>query len=87
MFQQTKWLLTLTSALLSIFSGHLIENTFNIIDYIVEKVGIKLAVENEARAIVKTILKRQNISTDEMVVDAHLCSAQHIQWSFNRKHF
>ena len=56
-------------------------------DYIVEKVGIKLAVENEAIAIVKTTLKRQNVSINEMVVDAHLCSAQHIQWSFNRKHF
>ena len=45
-------------------------------DYIVEKVGIKLAVENEAIAmIVKTTLKRQNVSTNEMVVDAHLCSA------------
>ena len=56
-------------------------------DYIVEKDGIKLAVENEAIAmIVKTTLKRQNISTNEMVVDAHLCSTQHIQWSFDRKH-
>ena len=77
----------LTSALLSIFNGHLIESTFNIMDYIVEKVGIKLAVENEAIAIVKTTLKRQNVSINEMVVDAHLCCAQHIQWSFDRKHF
>ena len=52
----------ITSALLSILSGHLIESTFNIMDYIVEKVGIKLAVENKVIAmIVKTTLKRQNI--------------------------
>ena len=63
----------LISALLSIFSGPLIERTFNIMDDIVEKDRSKLTVENyEAIAIVKTSLKRQNVSAVKMVVDAKL---------------
>ena len=63
----------LISALLSIFSGPLIESTFNIMDDIVEKDRSKLTVENyEAIAIVKTTLKRQNVSAVKMVVDAKL---------------
>ena len=45
----------LISTLMSIFSGPLIESTFNIMDDIVEKECSKLTVENyEAVAIVKT---------------------------------
>ena len=63
----------LISALLSIFSGPLIESTFNIMDDIVEKDRSKLTVENyEAKPIVKTTLKRQNVSAVKMVVDAKL---------------
>ena len=63
----------LISALLSIFSGPLIESTFNIMDDIVEKDRSKLTVENyEAIAIVKTTLKRQNVSAVNMVVDAQM---------------
>ena len=51
----------LISALMSIFSGPLIESTFNIMDDIVEKDRSKLTVENyEAVAIVKTSLKRKS---------------------------
>ena len=46
---------------MSIFSGPLIESTFNIMDDIVEKDRSKLTVENyEAVAIVKTSLKRKS---------------------------
>ena len=63
----------LISALLSIFSGPLVESTFNIMDDIVEKDRSKLTVENyEAIAIVKTTLKRQKVSAVKMVVDAQL---------------
>lgn len=52
---------SLISALMSIFSGPLIESTFNIMDDIVEKDRSKLTVENyEAVAIVKTSLKRKS---------------------------
>ena len=48
----------LISALKSMFSGPLIESTFNIMDDIVEKERSKLTVENyEAVATVKTSLK------------------------------
>ena len=51
----------LISALMSIFSGPLIESTFNIMDDIVEKDRNKLTVENyEAVTIVKTSLKRKS---------------------------
>ena len=51
----------LISALMSIFSGPLIESTFNIMDDTVEKDCSKLTVENyEAVAIVKTSLKRKS---------------------------
>ena len=51
----------LISALMSIFSGPLIESTFNIMDDIVQKDRSTLTVENyEAVAIVKTSLKRKS---------------------------
>ena len=77
----------LTSAVLSIFSGHLIESTFNIMDYIVEKVGIKLAIENEAIAIVKTTLKSQNVSKGEMIVDAKLKTSGIRAFAYNQDIF
>ena len=52
---------SLISALMSIFSGPLIESTFNIMDDIVEKDRSKLTVENyETVAIVETSLKRKS---------------------------
>ena len=56
-------------------------------DYIVEKVGIKLAVESEAIAIVKATLKRQNVSTDEMVVDAKLKTSGMRAFAYNQDIF
>lgn len=61
----------LVASLLSIFSGPLIESTFNIMDDIVEKDRSKLKIENyEAVAIIKTSLKRKQVSAVKMVVDA-----------------
>ena len=63
---------TLISALLSIFSGPLVESTFNIMDDIVEKDRSKLNVENyEAVAIIKTTLKKKKVSAVSMVVSAN----------------
>ena len=64
------------SAMLSIFSGPLIESTFNIMDDIVEKDRSKLTVENyEAMAIIKTALKRKKISAVEMTINADMKKA------------
>ena len=63
----------LISALLSIFSGPLVESTFNIMDDIVEKDRSKLTIENyEAVAIIKTTLKRKKVSAVSMVVSANM---------------
>lgn len=62
--------------LLSIFSGPLIECTFDIMDDIVEKDRSKLTVENyEAVAIIKTPLKRKKISATQMVIDPNMKKA------------
>ena len=51
----------LISALMSIFSGPLIESTFNVMDDIIEKEHSKLTVENyKVVTIVKTSLKRKS---------------------------
>ena len=66
----------LISATLSIFSGPLIESTFNIMDDIVEKDRSKLTVENyEAVAIIKTAIKRQKISAVQMTIHANMKKA------------
>lgn len=49
----------LITSLLSVFSGPLMESTFNIMDDIVEKDRTKLSMENyKAVAIVKTVLRQ-----------------------------
>ena len=66
----------LISALMSIFSGPLIESTFNIMDDIVEKDRSKLTVENyEAVAIVKTSLKRKKVSAVKFIVNSKMIKA------------
>lgn len=56
-------------AVLTIFSGPLVESSFNIMDDIVEKDRTRLTVENyEAVAIVKTSLRRKNIRSTEMKI-------------------
>ena len=70
------------SAMLSIFSGPLIEGTFNVMDDIVEKDRSKLTVENyEAMAIIKTALKRRKNSALEMTVNADMKKACIIAYS------
>ncbi|XP_045177599.2 uncharacterized protein LOC123537819 [Mercenaria mercenaria] len=63
----------LVSSVLTIFSGPLIESTFNIMDDIVEKDRTKLTVKNyEAVAIVKSSLKRKNVKSTTMKVSRHM---------------
>jgi hypothetical protein len=63
----------LASSLLTIFSGPLIEATFNIIDDIVEKDRTKLIVKNyEAVAIIKTSLKRKYVKSTTMKISRQL---------------
>lgn len=53
-------LTTLVLSLLTIFSGPLVESSFNIMDDIVEQDGVRLTIENyEAVALVKSTLRKK----------------------------
>ncbi|XP_052816458.1 uncharacterized protein LOC128243033 isoform X1 [Mya arenaria] len=66
----------LVMALLTIFSGPLIESTFNIMDDIIEKDRTQLTVVNyEAVAIVKTSLKRRAEKSTKMRVSRSMIKA------------
>ena len=59
----------LVSAVLTIFSGPLIESTFNIMDDIIEKDRTKLTISTyEAVAIVKTYLRKKNLRSTDLVI-------------------
>jgi len=63
----------LISALLTVFSGPLIESTFNIMDDIVEKDRTALTVANyEAVAIIKTALRMKKTTSTKMTVSRNL---------------
>lgn len=56
-------------ALLTVFSGPLVESTFNIMDDIVEKDRTNLTVQNyEAVAVVKTALKRHKVRSTALKI-------------------
>lgn len=62
---------SLVTALLTIFSGPLVESSFNIMDDIVEKDRASLTVENyEAVAIIKCTLRKRNLKGHTMKVDS-----------------
>ena len=62
---------SLVTALLTIFSGPLVESSFNIMDDIVEKDRASLTVENyEAVAIIKSTLRKRNLKIHNMKVDS-----------------
>jgi hypothetical protein len=66
----------LVKTVLCIFSGPLIESTFNIMDDIVEKDRTKLTVVNyEAVAIVKTALRKKNVKSTDLIVNNSMKSA------------
>lgn len=70
-FDQVRYpaLKKLVSSLLTIFSGPLIESTFNIMDDIVEKDRANMTVVNyEGVAIVKTVLRKKKMKSTEMKV-------------------
>jgi hypothetical protein len=63
-------LLRLVSAVLSVFSGPLIESTFNIMDDIIENDRTALCVENyEAIALIKYALRAKNLTNVSMTID------------------
>ncbi|XP_060560244.1 uncharacterized protein LOC132720200 [Ruditapes philippinarum] len=77
-FNQVKYpaLKKLVTSVLTIFSGPLIESTFNIMDDIVEKDRTKMTVINyEAVAIVKTALRKKNVKSTNMKVSANMKKA------------
>ena len=70
-FNQVRYpaLKKLVTSVLTIFSGPLIESTFNIMDDIIEKDRTKMTVVNyEAVAIVKTVLRKKNVKSTDMEV-------------------
>ena len=74
-FNQVKYpaLKKIVTSLLTIFSGPLIESTFNIMDDIVEKDRTNMTVKNyEAVAIVKTALRKKNIKSTNMKVSSNM---------------
>ena len=66
----------LVTSMLTIFSGPLVESTFNIMDDIVEKDRTKLTVVNyEAIAIIKTTLRKQNVKSTDLKVSPDMKKA------------
>lgn len=66
-------LTTLVSSLLTIFSGPLVESSFNIMDDIVQHDRARLTIENyEAVAIVKSTLKKKKLKSYNMPVDSKM---------------
>ena len=64
---------SLVTALLTIFSGPLVESSFNIMDDIVEKDRASLTVENyETVAIVKSTMRKTKIKSYEMKVSSKM---------------
>ena len=63
----------LVGSLLSIFSGPLVESSFNIMDDIVEKDRARMSVVNyEAVAIIKTVLRKKGVKAHKMPVTADM---------------
>ncbi|KAH3715330.1 hypothetical protein DPMN_058036 [Dreissena polymorpha] len=66
----------LVMPLLTVFSGPLIESTFNIMDDIIEKDRTKMTVVNyEAVAIVKTALRKKNVKSTDLKVTPNMKKA------------
>lgn len=85
--QRYPTLCKLVCSLLTIFSGPLIESTFNIMGDIIEEDRTKLTIENyEAVAIVKSVMKRKKVHAATLKVTASMKRCCISAYSSYQKH-